>query len=272
MEKIPRDRFLIIIGAMKSGTTSLFDKLERTSNICPPTEDKEPHYFSLKTGQFNYDDLWDYDPKKHSWALEASTTYTMHPRIKGVAGRMRDYGIDPKLYYILRNPLDRIVSECNFCRGKDWSDQSLTITDKHFHTVSNYFVQLEEFRKVWPNKKITLLDFEDLKTNSDEMLEGICKELEVPYTPIEFREDYMHKTKIPTRAQDLAYRYKFIRKAANALLPASVRRGINSLPMLGNREKSELTDSQKDYLREVLGEDMRRFKESYGFPVEKWGF
>ena len=271
MNSIPKDRFLIIIGAMKSGTTSLFDKLERTKGICPPIGDKEPHYFSLYYDRSAYEELWDFDSKKHSWALEASTTYTIYPRITGIPERMLGYGVKPKLLYILRNPLDRIVSEHNFCRGKAWSDQSLTLTDPHFYNVSNYFLQLEQFRKTWGENKVELLDFEELKNDSDRMLEKLCKELEVEYKPIEFREEYVHKTTIPTRAQDIAYRFRFIRKAVN-LLPASVRRGINNLPLLGNRKKAELSSLQKEQLHEILKDDMRRLKDAYGFPVEKWGF
>lgn len=136
---------------------------------------------------------------------------------------------------------------------------------------SKYFTQLEQYRKVWPRKKITLLDFSELKRDSNGLLRRICGELDIPFKPLEFRKKFVHKTVIPTRAQAIAYRYPTLRKTVN-MLPASVRRTLNRLPVLNKREKVVLSPGQKDELRDLLAEDMRRLKQSYGFPVGNWGF
>ena len=75
-------RFLIIIGAMKSGTTTLFRLLAQHPQIARPSE-KEPHFFSraerFENGLSHYQNLWKWRPGFHKVALEASTGYTKFP-------------------------------------------------------------------------------------------------------------------------------------------------------------------------------------------------
>ena len=86
-QTIPDDGFVIIVGAMKAGTTSLFDYLKAHPAICPAMM-KEPEYFThyqhhgFRARGINikqYSDLWQFDPSQHRYALEASTGYTKVP-------------------------------------------------------------------------------------------------------------------------------------------------------------------------------------------------
>ena len=80
----------MIIGAMRCGTTSLFNYLAEHPEICPAIN-KEPEYFSENQGHKvqvdNYNDLWPYYNSNHKYVLEASTGYTKYPVEKGVAKR-----------------------------------------------------------------------------------------------------------------------------------------------------------------------------------------
>lgn len=106
------DRFALIVGAMKSGTSNLFHVLGQHPQIAPCNL-KEPNFFSdeqeYAKGFSYYRDLWDWDPAVHKVALEASTTYTKYPR-QEAAGRIAEAAKDFRLIYIMRNPLERIES------------------------------------------------------------------------------------------------------------------------------------------------------------------
>jgi hypothetical protein len=80
--RIPRDAYAIIIGAMKCGTSSLYSYLQNHPEICPAII-KEPEFFSENQGHGvqvdNYNDLWSFDCSVHKYTLEALTGYTKYP-------------------------------------------------------------------------------------------------------------------------------------------------------------------------------------------------
>jgi hypothetical protein len=66
----------MIIGAMKAGTSTLFEMLSQYPEICP-SRVKEPEFFSRYQGHGanaeNYKSLFDWNPSVHTVCLEAST-------------------------------------------------------------------------------------------------------------------------------------------------------------------------------------------------------
>src|SRR5688572_4882156 len=92
----------MIIGAMKSGTSSFYHYLIQHPQICP-AKMKEPMFFTdyqlQKVSIDNYSDLWDFDSEKHKIALEASTGYTKYPFEPDVPRKISEYGIRPKMIY-----------------------------------------------------------------------------------------------------------------------------------------------------------------------------
>ena len=97
--RIPRDAYVLIIGAMRCGTTSLYTYLQGHPAICPAIT-KESEFFSehqfhgVSVG--NYCDLWTFDDTIHKYALEASTGYAKYPAEPNVARNIFFYGISPK--------------------------------------------------------------------------------------------------------------------------------------------------------------------------------
>jgi hypothetical protein len=105
---------ILIIGSMKSGTTTLFDLLARHPAIAP-ARNKEPGFFAFEEvfalGFGWYDALFAFDPARHRYGLEGSTDYTKHPFCTGVAERL--IASAPRrfrLIYLMRHPLRRIES------------------------------------------------------------------------------------------------------------------------------------------------------------------
>ena len=108
----------VIIGAQKSGTTSLYDFVVRHPDIAPAAK-KEMHYFSRRYG---LGELWyrsnfptnlsrrNFYKKTNQRRLsgEASPTYIFYP---AVPSRMKKILPDVKLIVLLRNPVDRAYSQ-----------------------------------------------------------------------------------------------------------------------------------------------------------------
>ena len=174
----------MIIGSMKSGTSSLFRFMSVHPQICCARV-KEPEFFSENQRHgvdvARYEDLWDFDPAVHDYALEASTGYTKFPSEPNVPQRIAEYGLQPKFIYIMRNPFERIGSHFNFKRNdKRWEH---TIIDQHLIATSNYFLQLNHFLKYFDRKQFLLLEVSNLASAPEKLLDQVYME-----SPGEFRQ------------------------------------------------------------------------------------
>ncbi len=269
---IPHDGYLMIIGAMKCGTSSLYDYLAGHPQICPAIT-KEPEYFSehqrhgLNVG--DYCRLWDFNPRFHRYAMEASTGYSKFPSESGVPQRIRGYGISPKFIYIVRNPLDRIVSHYNYMlRDPEFNER---IVGDHLINTSSYYLQLSQYRRLFPRRDFLVLDFDDLRSSPGQVVAQVCRFLGIDdsYRPVSFQASN------PTRVQSTLERW--VKRSPlgrlSRAVPASTRRSIQRLlAAVSSRRPRTLHPSEQAYIMEQLAPDMSRFQEEYGFDVRRWGF
>ena len=106
----------LIVGSMKCGTTTVYRDLENSPGVFFPI-DKEP-------GHLADDAVLERGPVRESYEAlfaragsdqrrgEASTAYTKRPSVEDVAGRAAQIlGDDPKIIYIVREPVARVISQ-----------------------------------------------------------------------------------------------------------------------------------------------------------------
>src|SRR5690606_22291180 len=159
----------MIIGAMKAGTSSLFRLLQAHPSICP-AQSKEPEFFSQRQGHAfrvqRYEDLFDVDHGVHRLCLEASTGYTKYPEEVGVPRRIKEYGLNPRFIYLVRNPVARIVSHLNYAHINNYAWASDHLFGLYAVTFSMYYTQLSEYLGSFPDRdQYFIADFDDLKNN-----------------------------------------------------------------------------------------------------------
>ena len=269
---IPTDAYAIIIGAMKCGTSSLYTYLSQHPQICPSIA-KEPEFFSRnqihKLPIHKLEELWDFDPSVHRYALEASTGYTKYPSEPGVPKNIRDYGIQPRFIYVIRNPFDRIESHYNFLRGQPY--WNLGLLDPHLIQTSNYFLQLEQYRPHFSKESLLLLDFEQLANEPHGTLEAVYGFLNLP--PTHFPSSYPVENKTVYYSHVEAFlRRPIVRRLARHLPPSLKQNTQKLLSRLPQPGKRGLTSVEKEYIYDCLKLDMIRLHAEYGFDVRKWGF
>ncbi|MFO7949500.1 MAG: sulfotransferase domain-containing protein [Candidatus Fermentibacteraceae bacterium] len=271
---IPPDSFAIIIGAMKSGTTTLYAHLARHPRICPCAV-KEPDFFSrhqehAAEGVERYEDLWDFDPSRHRWALEASTGYTKYPLEPGVPERMDAYGIRPRLIYIMRDPFERIESHHHSMRHSPRLRRRML--DDHHIAVSDYWMQLDRYRRVWPDAEMLLLDFARLREDPAAVVRRALAFLDL--TPEGIPIEDLHEN--PTRARPFLLRWyarlmsgSRMRNPFPAAVKARVRKLVGNLCPGGRRS---LSRRQRKVVHRRLAPGMRKLRDEFGFDVSGWGF
>ena len=173
-------RFLII-GAMKAGTTTLYEDLAAVSGLYLPPE-KEPDdlaYAQADTpeGVARYMAKFAAAPAD-AICGEASTTYAKRPTYEGVADRaVRLLGPSLKIIYMQRDPIKRMISQYHHLQGLGQETRSLNeavTQDETYVAYSSYDWQLAPWRAVLPETQILIVRFEDYIANRPVIFAQIC--------------------------------------------------------------------------------------------------
>ncbi|NEP13288.1 MAG: sulfotransferase domain-containing protein [Symploca sp. SIO1A3] len=163
----------IIIGAAKSGTTTIYQYLCRHPQIYMSTP-KEPDFFAIDEvygrGMDWYSSLFS-EAKPDQICGEASTTYSRLHKHPKAAERLAQAVPDAKLIYIMRHPVDRAYSfyvhrlkgarhKPEFAVGKTFEE---TIEQQSEFVDSSYYLfQIEKYLKLYPRESFLFLLMEDL--------------------------------------------------------------------------------------------------------------
>jgi hypothetical protein len=175
---------LIVIGAMKSGTSSLHYYLDAHPDIAMARV-KELNFFSL-------DRIWakgidwyakQFDPGSRIRG-ESSPSYSKFPHVPAVPERMATIVPDAKLIYLVRDPIDRAVSHYLHVSESGRDDRKLNEALSQFERnpyldCSSYSMQLDRYLGYFPPSRILVVQSEALKTGREETLRRIFRFLSV---------------------------------------------------------------------------------------------
>ena len=155
---------LFIVGAAKCGTTSLHYYLDQHPSISMSSV-KEPAIFS--------DPAWRQRLTQYEGMLDAgapvrgesSTSYTKHPAFPDVPSRIAEVVPEPKLIYVVRDPLSRCISQWvhNVAAGRE--SRSLNDALRDIDDPENLYVwcgryasQIERYLEHFPVRDLLVLD------------------------------------------------------------------------------------------------------------------
>lgn len=182
----------IIIGAMKSGTSSLYQWLAEQPELTLPVV-KEPHFFSRpeawKRGLNWYGSLFAED--RRQLVGEASTTYTNPDHAAVAAARMAAAVPDVRLIYVLRHPLERLRSHYRHLvvHGASRAPFLDLLADPEGPLVrrSQYFTCLAPYTEAFPREQICVVRFEDLVGDQPEAWPVVLRHLGLGPRPLSNR-------------------------------------------------------------------------------------
>lgn len=200
---VPGARFpnFLVIGAMKSGTTSLYHYLRAHPQVYMP-DLKEVDFF---TAELNWGKGWRWYAKQFAGASaaaialgEASTSYTKFPRYAGVAERIAASLPDVRLIYVVRDPIERMRSHYrhNVALGEERApiDEAL-LANPAYLDCSRYALQLQQYLDHFPRENFLIFRSEDLRSHRVETMRRVLAFLAVdPDTPIETLDEEFYKT------------------------------------------------------------------------------
>jgi hypothetical protein len=160
------ERFCLLIGAMKCGTTTLFKSLIQHPALAGARE-KEPNFFTRAElrdrGRGWYESFWDHDPARHAWALEASTEYAKLPVCPSAAAFLRRVPADYRILYVVRDPLERLRSHYRHGLAQGFVQQPIhELLAPDAVAFGNYHLQLWPYVLALGREKILALDHREL--------------------------------------------------------------------------------------------------------------
>ncbi len=167
---------ILIIGAMKCGSTTLYHDLCRSDQVFSAIDKETDRLIDDKvltpSGLAEYEKLYAL-AKPGQLCLDSSTAYSklsIHP---GVAQRARlALGDEAKIVYIVRDPIRRIESHFHHCITSGvWSDESINKSiDERPDLIdfSRYATQIEPWIATFGNKNVRIVIFEHYMKNRQE--------------------------------------------------------------------------------------------------------
>jgi hypothetical protein len=260
---------LIVIGAQKCGTSALHYYLRQHPDIAM-SKPKELNFF---ISERNWDEGVDWYASHWNGEApvrgEASPNYTAHPHFAGVPERMHAVVPGAKLVFIVRDPIERMVSQYvhNYTKRAEHRDMATTLLDpkKTYINRSRYFFQLEQFLTHYPPDAIMVIEQADLRDDRLATLQRIFRFAGVDdsFTSKKYKQE-KHRT---------ADKERLNRFGAWGLrnLPRPVwNRVRRTLPVGKPIGRPVMDDALHRALEEHLKPDADRLREFTGRSFETW--
>lgn len=236
MESEYKSPNFLVIGAEKSGTTWLYNKLRQHPEIYLPLT-KECHFFNKFNSNLDVRDNYN----KLGWEWYGRFFNEIPEKVKAVGEITPMYICDPvapqriagdlpevKLIYLLRNPIRRAYSHYWMAYRKGDIDKSfeeiVAEKDPRFIERGRYTRQLKNFYRLFPKENLKGYVFESFFQNPEEGLKDIFKFLGVELRNFPFKNNSQKVHASPKPRSKILN--KVISKAAKKLRKNSFTFGL----------------------------------------------
>lgn len=255
----------MIIGAMKCATSTLHVQLAQQPGVFMTTP-KEPNFFSdddiYARGLEWYQSLFG-GAAPGDIRGESSTHYTKLPTHPRTIERLLESGAQPKLIYIMRDPIDRFVSQYihewteNRVRGSiDQAVDELPILVDY----GRYAMQLEPWLQAFGRDRILLCFFERLRDQPESQLQRVWRFLEAPgeakWAPDLERDNVSGERLRKSPVRDAIVNAPGLATIRRRFIPREARDRVKRLWQMRSRPTPRPETLQR--LRQIYDEDLAR--------------
>lgn len=272
---------LFIIGAMKSGTSSLHRYLGSHPAVFM-SEPKEPGYFVEEL-------TW---PNGEAWYLnlfagaagrpiigESSTEYAKAPSFGGVPERIARFNPEARFIYVMRDPVERAISHYwhMVVNNAEYRDMEQAVReDPRYREFSHYRMQLDHYIAIFGRERILAIVFEEMKATPVEVVQRVFRWLGIDdsFVPpnLGIRANVTPAMVERVRGRGYLHGFRFSRfwNTVGPHIPRSFRRLGRSLAEERVDRTSEPQRGVAEYLRPELLEQTIALTELLGREFPEW--
>ncbi len=273
----PRPDFAII-GAMRAGTTQIYELLRAVPGICVPHMKETDFFCSGKTVAKGLD--WyarQFDDETALWG-DISPNYAKTDVNPDAPQLLYEANPEMKIFFLARDPVARSISHY---RMSHYLEDDLpeperllsTWSGKHILHASRYHTCLKPFWERF-GEQVTILDFDTLVREPEATVAEICRTLGVPPVPLPERAGPANSFDELARAPDWWNRLR--RSEIGDRLRGHMPRSLVNVAKRSVARQSPkpppppIPDSVRNEMAGRLADDAQRFRAATGLPFEHW--
>lgn len=283
-DRIARFPDFFLVGAPKSGTTSIYECFGRHPGIFVP-KTKEPHFFSCPEAKDTYYEVTfvDAEPDYLELFREAdeeqrigdfSPSYLYY---KNAAVRIKERCPDAQILMVLRDPVDRAISHYLMDRRSGYQDHSLKecLLNREDHPrfyreyveVGEYSEQVERYLRLFGGDNVHIWLFETFASYTEQTVREMLSCL-----GLEWRKEIMQAGP-QNRFQ--YYKYPIIQKIVMSgwarwfidLVPQRLKGVVKQVALAD--DKPDLA-AERNILRDMFREEVRELEKLLQRDLSHW--
>jgi hypothetical protein len=270
---------LLVIGAAKCGTTSLHQYLNAHPQIAMSRQ-KELDFFVAEKNWGRGLDWYEAQFSPAQVRGETSPSYSAYPFYLGVPERIRRVLPEARIVYLVRDPIDRIVShyEHRAVTYREMGALDDVLADaplaRWFVDVRRYALQLERYLEYFTFDDVLVVDADALAADPACALSSIFAFLDVDpnFHSEAFARRHNPSSQLtrPNAAGRLAR--TTLQRCLTSGGYAAVASRVPDVLKTGLRTsaRAHLSDSNRVWLEDELRDDVGRLRELTGLPFAGW--
>tara|TARA_Y100000385_G_scaffold50564_1_gene47355 strand:- start:1378 stop:2232 length:855 start_codon:yes stop_codon:yes gene_type:complete len=278
---------IFIVGAPKSGTTSLYYYLNEHPEILMSSE-KEPDYFSDKEildqglyyGKSRIDSLIKYNNlfskrDKEKFLGDASVSYLFYPE---VSKRIKEYNPESKIIIMLRDPIHRAFSHylMDYRLGltsksfvEEFNNQESLNFQQHF-LLGNYYNQVKKYLEVFETENVHIIWYSDFKQNTEKELQKVIEFIGLNTDfKIDFNKVYNSFSMPKNNIIRKIYSVVWIRKTLTFIFSKKLVKWVKSI-LFNKEEKPKLSEESREVLFSYYKSDIEDLEQLLSVNLSRW--
>lgn len=264
----------VIIGAMKAATSTLHDQLAQQRGFAM-SEPKEPCFFSddeVFARGLEWYGMCFTAAAEGDLRGESSTHYAKLPSLPHAAERLHAHRPDARIVYVLRQPIDRLVSHFMHGWSEGWYGDSIAEAverDASLVDYGRYAMQLRPWLDRFGADRVLLVAYDVLRSRPQEELDRLGRFLGAD-SPLIWRDDLGARNVSTERIRQGWFRRWFVDPAwATALRRAAVPKALRTRVREGMqmRQRPTLAEGDRARLAAIFDADLAELSAWIGRPI-----